>query len=210
MEEAFYNDSLNSVTNREGILNIQSLIHNQLSSPQYRDMILYAWRNTDPNFNRGELSSYPPKMVSNIQFEFDAASRCQVPGCSRHAFIKCAHCGKLLCHHHFINRTCVHNAGGLSRSKRADEDYHEQPAEMTTIRPVGAPSETAVLGTAGMSAITSLVALGVGAYVARQTTPAPDEERPDMNPPESMPEERQRTRKPKEKKNRRVKWRIRG
>lgn len=109
VEEAFYQDILPNVTTREGIINIHSLLHNQISSPKYRDMILYAWRNTDPAFNRTELSNFPPKMVNAIQFDFDGASECEIQGCNQHAFVRCSHCDKLMCLQHFLNRTCIHN-----------------------------------------------------------------------------------------------------
>lgn len=35
MEESFYEDMLHNVTSREGVLNVQSLMHQQLSSPLY-------------------------------------------------------------------------------------------------------------------------------------------------------------------------------
>lgn len=110
MEEAFYQDILPTLTSREGIINVQSLIHNQLTSAKYRDMIRYAWHNTDPSFNRSELENFPPKMVNNIQFEFDATSRCDHQNCANHAFVQCAHCGKRLCLHHFIERVCFHGS----------------------------------------------------------------------------------------------------
>lgn len=124
MEEAFYEDIMHNVTSREGIINIQSLMHNQLSSPKYRDMILYAWHNTDPAFNRSSLVNFPPKMVNSIQFDFEASEKCQVNGCEKHPFIKCAHCDQLLCLHHFLERKCFHNPSDV-RKKREAEPEHE-------------------------------------------------------------------------------------
>lgn len=126
LEESFYQDLLSSVTSREGILNIHSLIHNQFTSPLYNDMILFGWRNTDPNFSTSELSNYPPKMVHKIQFVFNESALCQKEGCNEHAFIKCSHCGRLHCIHHFLNRTCFHNQL-QSRSKR--ETCEQDPIE---------------------------------------------------------------------------------
>ena len=31
-----------------------------------------------------------------------------VANCTKHAFIRCAHCGKLLCLEHFLDRVCFH------------------------------------------------------------------------------------------------------
>lgn len=118
IEEAFYQNITGQVTSREGILNVHSLMHNQFSSAQYRDMIKYAWRNTDPSFDVKELTNYPPKMVNDIQFNIDDANTCQVEGCEEHAFLKCSHCGKHLCLKHFLQRECFHTFQNRSRAKR--------------------------------------------------------------------------------------------
>lgn len=110
IEEAFYQDVLSNVTSREGIINIQSLIHNQLSSPLYSDMIRYAWRNTDPSFNRSELQNFPPRMVNSIQFEFDDTAKCAKESCDRHAFVRDTNTGKLFCFHHFLDRSFLNNS----------------------------------------------------------------------------------------------------
>ena len=86
-------------------------------------MLLYAWRNTDSNFNATlEMGSVPPRMVNNIQFEFDAAEQCQRQNCTNHAFVKCAHCGRLICSHHFLDRVCSHRSASLPRAKRFVEE----------------------------------------------------------------------------------------
>lgn len=119
MEESFYQDRLAASTSREGVINVHSLLHNQLSSPKYRDMIKYAWKNTDLNFNNAEFEHFPSRMVNQINFDFDQAAKCETRGFSEHAFVKCAHCGKLLCFHHFLERECFHPFG-QSRSKREE------------------------------------------------------------------------------------------
>lgn len=131
-EEAFYNDILANVTSRAGILNVQSLMHNQLSSHAYRDMILYAWRHTDPEFNITELTNVPPKMVSDINFDFDGAAKCESPRCGEHAFIKCSHCGRLLCLKHFLERTCFHQPR-VERSVDASASIVEDDATATDL-----------------------------------------------------------------------------
>lgn len=119
VEESFYQDKIQEVTSREGIINLHSLIHNQFMSPKYRDMILFAWRNTDPSFDPSELEHNPPKMVNSIQFEFDDGVKCARAGCGEHAFLRCSHCGKPLCLHHFLERECFHT---VSRAKRDTSD----------------------------------------------------------------------------------------
>lgn len=111
LEGAIYDRILDNVTSRAGIMNMHSLAWNQLSSPAYRDMIRHAWHNTDPDYSIDELQSRPPgRMVQEIQYGFDHSDNCQHhTGCDRHAFIRCAHCGKLLCLHHFLERSCFHD-----------------------------------------------------------------------------------------------------
>lgn len=110
IEEAFFEDILQNVTSREGILNIHSLIFNQFTSRKYKDMILYSWHNTDPEFNiTKEMSTFPPPMVQKIQFDFDSSEECDVAGCGKHAFIRCSHSDRLLCLHHWLDRTDFHS-----------------------------------------------------------------------------------------------------
>ena len=109
-EEALYARTVRNITDRDGVINMHSLIWNQFSAPAYQDLLRYAWHNTDTGFSPAELAvGPPPRTVQDIQFSFNASSRCQVDNCTAHAFIKCAHCGKLLCLHHFLERECFHN-----------------------------------------------------------------------------------------------------
>lgn len=117
IEEAFYEDLMANVASREGILNLQSLIHDQLTSKKYNDMIRYAWHSTDPSFNNSELANHPPPMVNAIQFDFDQSAKCSISGCTNHAFTRCSHCGKFLCLNHFLQRECFHRQT-LSRARR--------------------------------------------------------------------------------------------
>lgn len=41
-EKAFHEDIIGNITSREEIINLQSLIHDQFSSPRHRDMLLFA------------------------------------------------------------------------------------------------------------------------------------------------------------------------
>lgn len=101
-------------------------------------MILYGWRNTDPAFNvTTKLSTFPPKMVNSIQFDFDSAAKCEHSNCSRHAFIRCSHCGKLLCLHHFLERNCFHGpTSGRSRGIRSACDEHSETCTITESPPM--------------------------------------------------------------------------
>lgn len=93
-------------------------------------MILYAWRNTDPEFDATkEMRNVPPKMVADIQFNFNSTAQCERSNCDRHAFIRCAHCGKLLCLQHFLERTCFHNLSRVRRSLDGSEGEDECDTE---------------------------------------------------------------------------------
>ena len=59
-EEALVNKRVGEITSREGIINLMSIIYDQLQSPAYHDLCRYSWRHTDPNFSPGESSNYPP------------------------------------------------------------------------------------------------------------------------------------------------------
>lgn len=119
-EEAIQQDILNNVTSRAAIINLQSLIWNQLASDRYRDMLLQAWHKTDPNFSTDEFSS-PNRLptVRSVQFDgVDPRDSCQKrvqdqqssgnSTCTSPAFIRCSHCGKVYCLKHFLERSCFH------------------------------------------------------------------------------------------------------
>lgn len=119
-EKAIQESRVDDITNREGLMNLHSLIWNQFSSSEYEDMIRHAWHNTDPDYGVEELSSEPPgRMVQEVQFDFDPSDRCEF-NCTNHAFIRCSHCGKLMCLQHFLQRSCFHN-----HSLTMDYDHHE-------------------------------------------------------------------------------------
>lgn len=102
-------DMAATVSNRDGVLNMQSSIDNQLSSPSYHDMIEWAWHSTDTNFEKSELIRYPPLNVNGIHFTHGLGRGCQIGNCTNDGFIRCAYCGKVLCVHHFLNRECFHD-----------------------------------------------------------------------------------------------------
>lgn len=109
-EQAIYSQAMKRITSREGIMNMQSLVWNQFSSPAYQDLIRHAWHNLDPLYDASlELSNDPPNTVRKIQFSFPRG-KCQVEDCNHDAFIRCSHCGRLLCFHHFLDRKCFHHS----------------------------------------------------------------------------------------------------
>lgn len=107
-EEALIANRIGEVTSRDGVINIMSLIHNQLQSPIYRDLWTNSWRHTDVNFDLDELVNEVPLNVNNVQFNFDPAAPCSVPNCTEDTVIRCSHCGQNLCLTHFLERTHFH------------------------------------------------------------------------------------------------------
>lgn len=108
-EEAVVEDVIGEITSREGIINLMSLIYNQLQSPAYYDLWRFAWRNTDPSFSEDELTNVPPANVNSVQFGYDPYEMCSVENCTEEVVLRCSHCGRSLCLRHFINRTCFHD-----------------------------------------------------------------------------------------------------
>lgn len=104
-----------SLTTREMHIKLHSLVWNQLSAEAYSDMIRYSWHNTDPNWSAQELAHRPkPLTAPDISFGFNETAKCEFRDasntmCPRSAFIKCAHCGRLLCLQHFLDRKCFHS-----------------------------------------------------------------------------------------------------
>lgn len=107
-EEALIADRIGDITSREGVLNLMSLIYNQLQSPAYHDLWKFAWRNTDPYWSESELSVSPPSNVNSIQFGSELDVQCQVENCTNPAVVRCSHCGESICLNHFLERTHFH------------------------------------------------------------------------------------------------------
>lgn len=115
------NDLGANVTSRDGILNMQSLMYDQMSSLEYEDMLRYAWHKTDPVFDRSEMAHETPDALMDVNFKFDRRSICEVEGCQHNAFIRCSHCGKKLCIKHFLDRVCFHSDHRWGEEEQGDD-----------------------------------------------------------------------------------------
>ena len=81
----------------------------------------------------------PGEMVQEIQFGFEPGSTCEF-NCTNNAFIRCSHCGKLMCLKHFLERSCFHdhhltmdddnNENGNSTESSAPHDEHHDHDEL--------------------------------------------------------------------------------
>ncbi|XP_025153861.1 uncharacterized protein LOC112588375 [Harpegnathos saltator] len=84
---------------RNNIIKLQSLIHNQLSSPRYHNLFKYSW------FKSGYTDERPEDFKNPVQFSFDETSiTCDIEGCNNIAVIRCSWCKKSLCLKHFFHK----------------------------------------------------------------------------------------------------------
>jgi hypothetical protein len=86
-----------NISERNNIIRLVSLTHNQLSSEVFRRMIQYAW------YASGYTDNHPGsfKTVSEVCFSFDATV-CAMSSCDVVPFICCSWCAKPLCFNHFF------------------------------------------------------------------------------------------------------------
>ncbi|RWS00424.1 uncharacterized protein B4U79_05620 [Dinothrombium tinctorium] len=91
--------------NRNSVIRIHCLIHNQLKAPVFQKMIQYAW------FKSGYISDFegPFQNVNEVCFDVIAES-CVIDlsQCTKGVFIRCAYCRNTLCFKHFYNGRCFH------------------------------------------------------------------------------------------------------
>lgn len=84
---------------RNNIIKLQSLIHNQLSAPKHHDVFAYAW------YKSGYVDERPNEFENPVSFAFTQQDFVHPPRCSicgSHAIIRCAWCNKFLCFQHFF------------------------------------------------------------------------------------------------------------
>jgi hypothetical protein len=91
-------DQLNiDLRSRDAVIQVQSLVHNQLSSNLFQPMISFAW----------STAGYIPRQhasfsnVIDICFSF-TSDECSIRHCDESPFIRCSHCRVLLCFEHFF------------------------------------------------------------------------------------------------------------
>ena len=82
---------------RNNIIRLQSLIHNQLLSSVFTPMIFYAWFKSDYT----DIDPDPFQTVTEICFKFKQ-DYCDISSCERFALIRCTYCNKILCLHGFF------------------------------------------------------------------------------------------------------------
>lgn len=97
-------DELNiTISDRNNIIKLNSLIHNQLCSKKFENMIRYAW------FASKYLKTNPGPFHNVKQICFSHMNeQCEMKKCPDYAFIKCSHCEKTLCFNHFFILYHIH------------------------------------------------------------------------------------------------------
>lgn len=90
---------------RNNIIKLQSLVHNQFSSPRYQNLFKYAW------YKSGYLVHKPKDFENPVDFSFGdrCGTHCEIDGCRNVAIIRCGWCKKSLCLKHFFeeNHYCT-------------------------------------------------------------------------------------------------------
>lgn len=82
---------------RNNVIKLQSLVHNQLSSPRYINLFKYSW------YKSGYIDTKPNEFVNPVDFSVSGSqAHCEVPGCKNTAIIKCSWCQKSLRLKHFF------------------------------------------------------------------------------------------------------------
>ena len=91
---------------RENIIKLHSLIHDQLSSTKFVDMIKFAWSDC------GYMDKSSQKFQNVIEVCFPSPTNdniiCETTNCAEAIFIRCSHCDVHLCIHHFFGELHAH------------------------------------------------------------------------------------------------------
>jgi len=81
---------------RNNVLKIQSLTHNQFSSPRFINLFKYSW------YKSGYISEKPPKCETPVTYCFkNCDTTCEY--CDDNAFFRCAWCTNFMCFKHFFD-----------------------------------------------------------------------------------------------------------
>lgn len=132
VNEAKLQGAAEEIASRAGIVNLQSLVYNQLCSPAYESIFRHAWHGLDMSYDKKQ-PFYPILNVNAIQFS-KPGHRCHIDGCTDHGFIRCSYCGKLLCLMHFLQQECFHERSDFnitdhkllySKANDYEEDFED-------------------------------------------------------------------------------------
>jgi hypothetical protein len=96
---------------RDNILKLQSLVHNQFSAERFVDFTRHSWRMSGYIEERGERNIERFTTPNEYCFPGDLPDECGREGCQGGSFIRCAHCEGVFCFAHFF--TDYHYHGGI-------------------------------------------------------------------------------------------------
>ena len=92
-----------TIGGRQGFINTHAIIHNQLSAPQFKNLIKSGFVQAKIiNETVGEI--YKPK---DICFKFNDIY-CSVAKCKQRTLLVCAWCKQHLCYYHLVEKLHVH------------------------------------------------------------------------------------------------------
>ena len=95
-DKILLNDISFNLYQRNNILKIQALTHNQFQSPRYIKMWQYSWHAS------GFKEIHPGQFHNPVEFGFSIEYvECGFPSCNKETFAKCSWCKKEFCFHHF-------------------------------------------------------------------------------------------------------------
>ena len=90
-----------SLQQRNNIIKLQSLVHNQLSAERYKVMIRYAWFKAGYAVGREDVAFLTPATFClNIRPSHECLD-CLTSGDKQAVFAKCSHCENYYCFNHF-------------------------------------------------------------------------------------------------------------
>lgn len=81
---------------RNNIIKLQSLVHNQFSSPRYINFFKYSW------FKSGYIDKRPDTFENPVDFSYGDSCKTHCDLCRNIAIIRCSWCKKSLCFKHFF------------------------------------------------------------------------------------------------------------
>jgi len=93
---------------RDNILKLQSLVHNQFSADRFVDFTKHSWHMAGyVDERRGKFTT-----PNAYCFPGDLPDECGMGGCQEGSFIRCAHCMVVLCFSHFFGDYHYHGRRG--------------------------------------------------------------------------------------------------
>jgi hypothetical protein len=90
---------------RDNIIKLTSLVHNQMSSPKFEELIKYAFYASGYSENKPQNFETPEK----ICFPGPMTCKCYIDNCDFTAFMKCAICDNFICFYCFFVRYHFHD-----------------------------------------------------------------------------------------------------